>query len=197
MQHFEFLNAISALEKPEGIIAFPTDTVYGLGCKVDKPEAIEKIYRIKGRDEQKPLILLGHNQQSFLPYVDCIPSRALDLMEAYWPGPLTLVLPKSELVPETVTRGFDTIGIRVPACQTLLDLLQLIPEGVLATTSANRSNDLACISANDVRQALGEDVDYILEDDAQVQYKTASTVIAVNSDGSLQVLRSGGIVLDC
>jgi tRNA A37 threonylcarbamoyladenosine synthetase subunit TsaC/SUA5/YrdC len=76
----DYLNALSVLERPDGVIAFPTDTVYGLGCQVMHAGAIARIYRIKGRDEQKPLVLLGYEQQSFVPYVADLPAAA------YQPG---------------------------------------------------------------------------------------------------------------
>lgn len=194
--NFELLNALSHLETPQGVIAFPTDTVYGLGCMVDKPQAVERIYRIKGRDETKPLILLGRDEASFQPYVSDIPPRAIELMHDHWPGALTIILPKSERLPDTITRGMQTVGLRIPACPLFLDMLSLVPQGLLATTSANRSGDPPCLTGREVHDTFGDDVDYVLVDDAAIHDKVASTVVAVEPDGSLHVLRTGAVVLD-
>lgn len=194
--NFDLLNALSCLETPEGVIAFPTDTVYGLGCMVTKPQAMERIYRIKGRDENKPLILLGRDEASFQPYISHIPDRALALMQAHWPGALTVILPKSEALPVEVTRGMGTVGLRIPDCRLLMDMLSLIPQGVMATTSANRSGEPPCLTAKSVLDTFGDDVDFVLADDAAIHDKVASTVVAVEADGSLHVLRTGSIVLD-
>lgn len=196
MTAFEHLNALSALERPDGVIAFATDTVYGLGCQIDHPEAVARIYRIKGRDEQKPLILLGYEQQSFVPFVDDLPPVALDLMERHWPGALTIVLPKSGRVPETVSRGLETVALRVPDCASFRELLKLVPGGVLATTSANRSGDAPALTASEVYSHFGDDVDYVLTDDAAIRHGVASTVVRVEPEGTIRVLRQGSVVID-
>lgn len=194
--YFNLLDTLSYLEKPDGVIAFATDTVYGLGCMITKPQAIERIYRIKGRDEQKPLILLGYDIDSFRPYVQSIPPVAQALMERYWPGALTIILPKSDFLLADVTRGQSTVGLRVPDCKSFRELVALVPQGLLATTSANRSGDEPCLTGQCVYNAFGDDVDYVLVDDTAVQSGVASTVVALETDGSLRVLRSGSIVLD-
>lgn len=192
----DLFNAVAMLEKPDGVIAFPTDTVYGVGCKVAHPEAIEKIFLMKGRSDTKPLVLLGKDRESFEPYIEPPPRSAIELMDWYWPGPLTLVLPKTDKVHGAITRGFPTVALRIPKCPRLLDLLALIPEGVLATTSANISGQAPCLTAAEVSEVLGDKLDFILEDDAAVVEKTASTVAAVEPDGTVRVLRTGSIVLD-
>ncbi len=193
------LNAIAALERPDGVIAFPTDTVYGLGCKIDHPEAIEKIYRIKGRSETKPLVLLGAREDVFIPFIQCLPDSATQLMVNYWPGPLTLVLPKTDDVPDLVTKGFPTVAMRIPDCPILLDLLSLVPGGVLATTSANLSGNPPCLKAEDVIKIFGPSghtIDWLLEEDTAIKDSKASTVVAVETDGTLRVLRTGRIIID-
>lgn len=190
----DLLNAVAAVEKADGVIGFPTDTVYGLGAKIDHPEGIEKIYALKGRDENKPLILLGVERQAFGPFVSEMPDKAIALMDTYWPGALTLVLPKSDKVPDTVTRNLTTVGLRVPDCPILLELLKLIPEGVLATTSANLSGQDACTRAGEVFAAFGNKLDYLLMDDSQIQEEIASTVAEVKGDEVI-VYRQGSVNL--
>ncbi len=193
MTSTDLLNAIAALEQPDGVIAFPTDTVYGLGCKINHPQAIQKIYQLKGRSETKPLVLLGVRIESFTPFIQTLPPLASQLMEAYWPGPLTVVLPKTDRVSETVTRGFPTVALRIPDCPLLLDLLALVPDGVLATTSANYSKNPPCLTGKAVRDTFGKQIN-LLEDDLALKDQVASTVVAVEPDGTLRVLRTGKII---
>ncbi|MGE0201200.1 MAG: L-threonylcarbamoyladenylate synthase [Candidatus Melainabacteria bacterium] len=193
--HFDLLNAMAALQAPDGVIAFPTDTVWGLGCLITHPEAVERIYTLKGREENKPLILLGIEQQCFTPFVADLPALALDLMEAHWPGALTLVLPRSEKVPDSVTRGLDTIGLRVPNAPLLRELLTMVPEGLLATTSANRSGQPPCETAAEVWAAF-PGLGAVLDDPQQRPSGEASTVAGVGSDNRLVIFRQGALVLD-
>ena len=194
--NFDLLNALSFLEKPDGVVAFPTDTVYGIGCMINKQQAADRIYRVKGRDEQKPLILLGCEPGCFKPYVDVLPDRARELMEKHWPGALTIILPRSEEVSDTITRGHDSIGLRMPACKTLNELLAMVPHGLLATTSANRSGDPPALTADEVFNAFGDDIDYVVRDDAAIRQKVASTVVKVDADGNVTVLREGSVQIN-
>lgn len=196
---FDFLNAVSALEKPDGVIAFPTDTVYGLGCLPSSTPAIEKIYRIKGRSQQKPLILMSHSSQALEPFLGEMTleqaHRFQDLVKAHWPGALTLVVPKSDKVPPAMTMGFDTVGMRIPQSPFLAELFEMIPGGVLATTSANISNQPECLKAHEVMTQLGSQLDYLLMEDALPQGHP-STVAVIEQDGRVSVLRQGRVVLD-
>lgn len=196
---FDFLNAIAALEKPDGVIAFPTDTVYGLGCLPRHEAAVRKIYDLKGRSLQKPLILMSYAQAKLDPFIGEMTrlqqERFETLADTYWPGSLTLVLPKSEKVSTEITRHHQTVGMRIPNCELLLSFLSMVPHGVLATTSANRSNEPECTKASMVFEIFGNQLDAILmgDDNASGQ---PSTVAAIHSDGSLHILRQGSIVLD-
>ncbi|MBX2860907.1 MAG: threonylcarbamoyl-AMP synthase [Vampirovibrio sp.] len=196
MVMYDLLNALAMLEKPDGVIAFPTDTVYGIGCLPDRVEAVEKIYRLKSRDAQKPLILLGKDSDSLTAFVETVPDIAKTLMTEHWPGPLTIVLAKNEKVPNAITKGFETVGLRQPKCELLTELLSLVPGGVLATTSANVSGEPPCLTAKQVSDTLGNDLDFVLADDLAITDRLASTVIAIESDGTLRVLRTGSIKFD-
>ena len=198
MATFAYLDALAALESENGVIAFPTDTVYGIGCLIDRPKAIEKIYRMKGRDENKPLILLGYDSESFEEHLDTtnVHQVARDYMTQHWPGSLTLVLPKSATLPTAVTRNMETIGLRVPDCETLREFLKIIPGGAIATTSANRSGDLPCLTADQVLRTFGDDLDYVIADDESLKSGTPSTVAGVSPTGAVHIFRQGAIVLD-
>lgn len=186
---------LRALAAPDGVIAFATDTVYGLGARPDRPAALERLFAMKGRDANKPLILLGACAERFKPYLQApVPPLARRLMQAHWPGPLTLVLAKSPYVSEAITRGETTVGCRVTACNAFNALLALLPEGVLATTSANRSGEPPCLSAQAVTQTFGMALP-VLADDAAIATSQASTVARVQADGTLTVLRPGPILL--
>ena len=124
-------------------VIIPTDTVYGLVCRYDSKTAVEKIYKLKKRDKKKPLILLGYNWKALKKFVTVgtLHATSLRRLIKQWPGPLTIVLPASKLVPQFLNKDFKTIGIRVPNNKFLLKLLKHCPEQVLASTSANMSGE--------------------------------------------------------
>ncbi|MEB3245141.1 MAG: L-threonylcarbamoyladenylate synthase [Vampirovibrionales bacterium] len=177
------------------VIAFATDTVYGLGADVTDNAAIEGIYALKGRDENKPLILLGHAWSVFLPYLAALTPAQVQqvnaLTEHYWPGPLTLVLPASTTLNPAITRGLPTVGVRIPDCESLIAYLKTLPSGVLATTSANRSGEPACKTAAQVTKVFGTNLMRIIVDDAAVNPELPpSAVVGVMPNGELTVYRS-------
>lgn len=121
-------------------IIIPTDTVYGLVCRYDSKVAIEKIYKLKGRDRNKPLILLGYDWKSLKKFVKVTKNPNLQkLIKEEWPGAFTIILPASKKVPKFLNKGFKTIGLRVPDNDFALNLLKNCPGKVLASTSANLS----------------------------------------------------------
>lgn len=133
--------AVQLILKGEPIIV-PTDTVYGLVCRYDSKEAVEKIYSLKGRSRKKPLILLGYSWKTLKKFVNVETLYATPLqkmIKKYWPGALTIILPTSKNTPKYLNKEFNTIGIRVPNNKFLLKLLECSPGQVLASTSANIS----------------------------------------------------------
>jgi len=185
---------INNILKNDGVIAFPTDTVWGIGCLPENKKAVEKIYSIKSRDKEKPLILLGKNLESLLPYVEKLPKTALKIAEKYFPGAVTLVVKKSSLIPNFVTAGFDTIGIRIPDCPVFIEMLEKCTDnGVLATTSANISEMGAVSTKQEVLASIGDKIDYILDDFGFTPKGIESTVVSVDEAGSIKVLRQGAI----
>ena len=121
------INTIETITKDtleHKIIAFPTDTVYGIGAMITDMEAIEKIYQLKQRDFQKPLAILAATKEDILPYIETPSVQIWALMEQHWPGPLTIVFRKSKAVSDQLTRGLDTIGFRIPNEPVALQLLK-------------------------------------------------------------------------
>jgi len=188
------IEKISAILKNDGVIAFPTDTVWGVGCLLESRQAVEKIYSAKSRDKNKPLILLGKNIESFLPYVENLPEKARTVAEKYFPGAVTIVVKKSERTPDFITAGFDTVGIRIPDCPVLLEILDKCTEtGVLATTSANISNEGAVSTKNQVVNSVGDKIDYVADDYGFVAKGLESTVLGFDSEENIKIFRQGAI----
>lgn len=127
--------------KENQLIILPTDTVYGLLCRYNSEEGVQKIYDIKKREREKPLILLGYSWRVLKKFVDIkkVDDKVLEEYRKRWPGATTLVLPASSRVPSYINQGFKTVGIRIPNNKYLLSFLKECPGGVLASTSANLS----------------------------------------------------------
>ncbi len=173
-----------------GTIAFPTDTIYGIASNAFDPEGIQKIYTAKQRPEEKALpVLIGEIDQleSLLLHVD---EHVRKLAAAFWPGALTLVLPKNEKLPADLS-PYPTIGVRMPDLAFTLALLKAT--GPLATTSANRSGGPNPTTAQDVIDQLDGRVDLILDGGA-TPGATASTVVDA-TEQDLKILRQGPISL--
>ncbi len=132
--------ALKLIKNSEPVI-IPTDTVYGLLCRYDSKSAVEKIYRLKGRDRNKPLILLGYDWKYLKKFV-VVKKSQIQKIKKYlskWPGALTLILPAGKKVPDFLNKEYKTIGVRVPNNSFLLSILKNCPGKVLASTSANLS----------------------------------------------------------
>jgi L-threonylcarbamoyladenylate synthase len=185
------------LYKNDGVIAFPTDTVWGVGCVVENEKAVNKIYDMKNRDRSKPLILLGSNLESLLQYTQNIPSKAMELAGKYLPGALTIIVPKSRLAPDFITAGFDSIGIRIPNCPVFSEVLnKAVKTHVLATTSANISGMATGVTKEQVVSELGNEVDYILDEQGFKPIKQESTIVCVFADNTVKILRQGSLIIE-
>lgn len=179
------------LLKKGAVFAYPTDTVWGLGCLADNKKACEKIYKIKHREEKKPLILMASNIEDFEPYIQELPKAAKLLAKKYWPGALTIIVPKSEKTGNFVSSGMDSIGLRIPNHPVLLELLKLT--GPIATTSANLSGEEPALNFEQAQKYIGTQVDFILQDFGVKAEGTASTVVLAVDD-QIKVLRQGTII---
>lgn len=173
-----------------GLVGFPTETVYGLGADASNPEAVRRIFDAKGRPADHPLIVHLAAPSQVVEWARDVPPDAAALAEAFWPGPLTLILPRASCVSDLVTGGQDTVGLRVPSHPVAHRLLQAFGGG-LAGPSANRFGRISPTTAEHVRDDLGERVDLIL-DGGPSQVGIESTIVDVTG-GAPRVLRPGMI----
>jgi len=180
--------SLSEVLRTGGIIAIPTETYYGLGANPFDAAAIDRLLAIKGRPDGKPILVLIGDRAQLDGLVDHVPPVAKALMETYWPGPLTIVFPANHRLPNNLTAGTGTVGVRLTSCGPLADLLRLI--GPLTGTSANRSGAPPVQTAQDVNRALGNDVALIV-DSGITPGAPPSTVVSV-CDG-VTMLREGAI----
>lgn len=195
LENISNVNWLNKKLKQGGVIAFVTDTVWGLGCLPTSEAGVEKIYEIKGRDRSKPLILMSDNTENLLPYVKNIPSVAKELMQKYFPGALTLVLEKSDKTPDFMTSGKNTVGIRVPDNEFFKELCSKIEGGVLATTSANLSNQPSSKTYEEAKNSIGGFADFVYDDCGYTCKGRESTVVLIE-ENSYKILRQGSIYID-
>ena len=179
--------------KGGGLVAFPTETVYGLGGNGLDKEAAKKIYAAKGRPSDNPLILHVSSIEEVYPLVKALPEKAKKLMEAFWPGPLTLVLPKSDLVPKESTGGLETVALRSPENALTLSLIRDCGFPI-AGPSANLSGRPSPTEASHVLEDLGGRIEGILEDGA-VGIGVESTIVDLSEDCPT-LLRPGAITIE-
>ncbi|MGW6843543.1 L-threonylcarbamoyladenylate synthase [Streptomyces sp. NPDC054958] len=173
-----------------GLVALPTETVYGLGANAEDPAAVTRIFEAKGRPPSHPLILHIATADQLDDWVEEVPRAARVLADRFWPGPLTLVLRRGRRVPLAVTGGLETVAVRVPDHPVALALLSAFGGGVTAP-SANRFGSVSPTTANDVRVELGDRVDLVL-DGGPCEVGVESTIVDVTG-GTPAVLRPGGV----
>lgn len=169
------------------LVAFPTETVYGLGANALNPLAVAKIFELKERPSFDPLIIHIADVKDLQKLILSTEGIILTLAEKFWPGPLTMVLAKSSIVPDIVTSGLPTVGIRMPANEMALELIRR-SNCPIAAPSANKFGRISPTTAEHVRKQL-PDVDYIL-DGGKTSVGIESTIIKL-TDYGFQILRSG------
>ena len=189
----EGVEAAAEIIKNGGLVAFPTETVYGLGGNALDPEASRKIYAAKGRPSDNPLIVHVASVSEVYPLVSAFPESAKKLMETFWPGPLTIILPKSEIVPYETTGGLETVAIRCPENRVTLSFIKAsgLP---IAGPSANTSGKPSPTEATHVLHDLNGRIDMIL-DDGPVGIGVESTIIDMSGEVPT-LLRPGAITLE-
>lgn len=172
------------------LVAFPTETVYGLGANALDSQAVNCIFRAKGRPSDNPLIVHIADQEQLTPLVESIPALAQQLIATFWPGPLTLVFKKSELIPSEVSAGGPTVAIRMPSHPVALELIRRssLP---IAAPSANSSGKPSPTRAEHVAEDL-KDNDIFLLDGGPTQVGVESTVLDISESVPI-LLRSGGV----
>ena len=194
----DYARAVELLQAGE-LVAFPTETVYGLGADAANPEAVAKIFAAKGRPADHPLIvhLAGHDAVDH--WAEQVPAVAWELMETFWPGPLTLILKKQSWVPDAVTGGQDTVGLRVPGHPVALELLRRFAavtgeHAGIAAPSANRFGRISPTTAAHVLEELGDRTSLIL-DGGPCKVGIESTIVDCSRDEPA-ILRPGHILPD-
>ena len=178
-----------------GVIAYVTDTVWGLGCLPDNEKAVRKIYEIKKREAQKPLILMSNETYHLLNYVKPIPKIGQQLIKKYFPGALTIVTYKNENTPDYITSGMQTVGIRVPDNKVFQHICEIIPNHVLATTSANLSHQPSAKTYEQALENMKGLADLIIEDYGYPAKGLESTVAGVMNN-ELRIFRQGAINIE-
>ncbi|MEV4438726.1 L-threonylcarbamoyladenylate synthase [Streptomyces sp. NPDC049577] len=173
-----------------GLVALPTETVYGLGANAEDPVAVARIFQAKGRPPTHPLIVHIGGAEQLDEWVEEVPATARLLAEHFWPGPLTLVLRRGRRVPLEATGGLETVAVRVPDHPAALALLAHFGGGVTAP-SANRFGSVSPTTADHVRAELGDEVDFVL-DGGPCGVGVESTIVDVTGEVP-SVLRPGGV----
>jgi L-threonylcarbamoyladenylate synthase len=185
----DIAKAKAYLEKGD-LVGIPTETVYGLAGNALNPDAVAKIFSVKNRPSFDPLILHTYDLDSVGHFVKQIPAPLRSLAERFWPGPLTLLLPKKDIVPDLVTSGLDTVAVRVPDHPLTLGLLGVL-DFPLAAPSANPFGYISPTKASHVNDQLGEKIPYIL-DGGSCKVGLESTIVGMEGN-QVTVYRLGGL----
>ena len=185
----EIQDAVEALRAGE-LVAFPTETVYGLGANANNPDAVRKIFRVKGRPSTHPVIVHIDHPRYLQRWVREMTPEAKKLADAFWPGPLTLVAKRAPAVNDVITGGQDTVAIRVPNHPVAQQLLNAFGGGI-AAPSANKYGHVSPTRAEHVREEFGDDLKFVL-DGGDCKVGLESTIISCLADGP-RVLRPGSI----
>ncbi|PID76211.1 MAG: threonylcarbamoyl-AMP synthase [Deltaproteobacteria bacterium] len=183
-----------AVEKlrQDGVIAFPTETYYGLAADSTSNTALNKLYRIKNRPSDKPLLVLISKEQQLCGLIAEFPVLYRELIDRYWPGPLTLIFKAAPQVSPVLTAGTGTIGIRLSSSPIARSLVALFGKPITAT-SANPSGMRPGRSREDIENMFGNQLDHIV-DGGQACAALGSTIVSLKS-GKLQLVRQGQILL--
>jgi len=194
------ISSAAKLLKAGGLVALPTETVYGLGADATNQAAVSRIYKVKGRPADHPLIVHIHSMQSLGEWADEIPFYAIALARDFWPGPMTLVLKRSILAEDFVTGGQPTVGLRVPdhiVALALLSAFEKIGGKGIAAPSANRFGHLSPTTAQAVQEELGDYLDAtdLILDGGPSKVGVESTIIDCTSDAP-RILRPGAITIE-
>ncbi|MEO6463432.1 MAG: L-threonylcarbamoyladenylate synthase [Candidatus Eisenbacteria bacterium] len=182
-----------AILRGGGLVALPTETVYGLAVDAANEVAVRRMFAVKGRPASHPVIVHLAEPDQLAAWARVVPPVALKLAEAYWPGPLTIVLPRSAKALDVVTGGQDTVALRVPDHALALEVLRAFGGG-LAAPSANRFGHVSPTTADHVREDLGAEVDLVL-DGGPCRVGVESTIVDLASDPERpRVMRRGAVL---
>jgi len=187
---YEKLREPAEIIRNGGLVVFPTETVYGIGTNGLDEKAIERLYKVKKRPLDKPISLLVSNMEMVEKLAKDITSIEYKLMDAFFPGPLTIILKKKEIVPNILTANTDTIGIRMPDAEIARKIIEYanVP---IAAPSANISGKPTGTNIESIIEDFGENVDFYI-DDGESRLGIGSTIVKVE-DGIPKILREGSI----
>jgi L-threonylcarbamoyladenylate synthase len=184
------IETAAQIVKTGGVVAFPTDTVYGLGANPFLGKAVDRVYKIKGRDRQLPLPILLADELQMSGVVTAVPDVARLLMKRFWPGGLTLVLSKAASFPDNIAAGGDSVAIRMPGHEVTLALIRKAGVPIVGT-SANLSNQPSALTAEEVQGQLGSAVDLVV-DGGRCPGGIESTVVDLTGTVPI-ILRQGAV----
>lgn len=189
-KEYEKLKKPAEIIKQGGIVVFPTETVYGIGTNGLDEKSIEKLYKVKKRSLDKPITLLVSNIKMIETLAKDITELEYKLMEKFFPGPLTIILKKKDIVPNILTANTDTVGIRMPEGEIARKLIEYanVP---IATPSANISGKPAGTNIQNIIKDFKDEVDYYI-DEGESKLGIGSTIVKVE-DGKIRILREGSI----
>ena len=187
------LERAAAVLRGGGVVVFPTETVYGVGADALNPAAVARVFEAKGRPSFDPLIVHVSSADQAASLWESVPDAARRLMEAFWPGPLTLVLPKNSIVPDIVTAGLPTLAVRMPRHEAAQGMIRRLGRPV-AAPSANLFGFTSATTAEDAAEDLGDRVDLVL-DAGRTAVGVESTVLKL-SGGEAEILRPGGVTME-
>lgn len=177
--------------KRGGVVAFPTDTVYGMGANVFNERAVEKVYKVKQRPKSLPLPVLLLNITQLTIVVNVISPLMLCLARKFWPGGLTIIEHKASDIPDIITAGGDTVAVRIPHHRIPMDLISGLGTPIVGT-SANISGEPSALDGKEVRRQIGDHVDFVIDDGVRCSGGVESTVIDITT-GAVEILREGVI----
>ena len=189
---YELVDVITVLEEG-GIVIFPTDTVYGIACNCFQEEAIKKLYEIKNRPNYKPINVLTDNISKIELITKNINDKEKQLIDKYMPGALTLIMEKNDNIPNVLTAGLETIGVRIPNNKIALSILEKF-DYPLAVTSVNISGQKEGIAVEDFIDEFENKVDVII-DGGKSEIGIPSTIIKVNEE-KIETIRQGTIKVE-
>lgn len=186
--------ALQVLERG-GLVVFPTDTVYGVGASVDRPDAVARLYVAKGRPLDRAIPVLVSSPESAIRLASETSDLARQLMSQFWPGPLTIVLPAAEWLPEEIVRDTGGVGVRMPDHPIALELIER-SGGALATTSANRSGEGETRTGTAAAESIGDRVDLVLDGGVSPGGVPSTVVKLIPQREEFEILREGAITSD-
>ncbi len=185
----EAIRRAAEVVRSGGLVVYPTDTVYGLGCDPFNERAVRRVFEVKGREFGKPLPILASSLEDVMR-IALLDGRALSLARLFWPGPLTLVVPRKTVLPDIVVCGRPSVGVRIPGHEVALDLIRACG-GLLVGTSANRSGGKAPRDAGEAISEVGGLVDLVI-DAGPAPLGVPSTVLDLTGPRP-RILRAGAI----